>query len=209
MDELVKIIGNAITRDLIYIIGGSVISASSLYSFGLLNIPGEMPIGLQLLSAGIFYVLGYAAQEAFCLTGLVRTEHTATPPAVALWFYHRFTSKDWEPISIERHAAATLAIDSEKVRLSERAKQKLNRIVMLKQVGTTMSACGTVALVFLVPHAFCTGMPIDIALVIGTLAATPAFMAIAWIKRLVESVTRVRFAEDAEREKSTGKEAAA
>jgi hypothetical protein len=34
-------------------------------------------------------------------------------------------------------------------------------------------------------------------------------MAIAWIKRLGESVTRVRFAEDAAREKSTVKEAAA
>lgn len=193
VSEVVKAIGHAITRDLIYVVGGSVIVASFLYAFGRFSTE-EMPMLLQLFLAGISYVLGYAAQETFGFLRITSTEHPPSPPRWAVFLFRRFTHKDWVTIDVKTYQLAEDAFFNRNQELGERVIERVNRIIMLKQVGATMGACGAVALVILVIHAVLTWAVFDICLSVGVLIATAVFISISWVKRLDESSVKVQLA---------------
>lgn len=197
VSEVVKVIGHAITRDLIYVVGGSVIVASFLYAFDRFS-TGEMPMLLQLFLVGVSYVLGYAAQELFGFLHITSTEHPPSPPRWAVCLHHRFTHGDWVNIGDKDYQMAEDVLFKQAAELGGRAIERINRIIMLKQIGATMGACGAVALVFLARRvfhtAFHTSCTFDICLSLGVLIATAVFIAISWVKRLEESRTKVQLA---------------
>jgi len=193
MDEFVKAFRHFITRDVIYVIGGSCIVVSFLYAFDRFH-TADMPIAIQLFVAGVSYVLGYAAQEAFGLLRVTSTEHQPNPPSLVLWLFRRFTHKTWTPIDAATYESASATVAQRTSDIGDEALSRLDRIIVLKQVGTTMGACGAVSSVVVGMRALRSGDAFDVALSIGILAATVVLIAIAWVKRLDLSRVTVRLA---------------
>ncbi len=70
MDELIKALGRFVARDLVFIVGGSTVILSTVYSFGRLSAV-DLSVPYYLLGAGFSYVLGYAIQGLFGLTPIL------------------------------------------------------------------------------------------------------------------------------------------
>ncbi len=136
MGDLVKAFERFITRDLMYVIGGASVIVAVLHVFG--RIPAELGGWQGLYAAGLGYVVGYVLQEVSSVVGIVSTKATKPMPATARWVYRRFEGQTWPDdlgIVPAEFTKAKLKIDSTG---SPRIQARLERIIGLKQVGTTI-----------------------------------------------------------------------
>jgi len=208
MDELVKAVRHFIMRDVIFVLGGSVILISFVYLFHALGhaTPDleKIPNVLYLLGAGFAYFIGYVIQDLFCLTPLL-TVNYPEPNRLIRFLYHQHERKPWEPIKdddFDRLDAQLLILGTG----NEYLRANLERIISLKQIGTTMVPCCLVSDVFilvtaavdtirLIPEIMkcippcnvlgtlaTSNLALDIALFFGLLFMVVALYILTWIK---------------------------
>lgn len=152
MDELAKAFKDFIARDLIFIIGGSSVVLAFLYLFDCFHPYDRFPVPYYLIAAGIAYTIGYALQDFFCLTPLVKTTYLYPTPSNCFvqCLYSRFLrGKPWadtQGLDLDR------ADDWIKEKPHQRAEYE--RIITLMQVGTTMGPCSLVSGVLVLLKSF-------------------------------------------------------
>lgn len=178
MSELIKALRNFITRDLLYVVGGTSVIAAFLYLFDRLP-DSDPPIEVSLFVAGIGYVVGYAIQDGLSLTRIVNTEYLQRPPWWVRKLYRVNTGHEWS-VSVNVDVATAMMVVVEKS--PPRVLAELNRIITLKHVGTTMGSSGLVASVMLIVRAAMRDDQFDTALAAGCSIMTIVLILLAWLQ---------------------------
>ncbi len=183
MDELVRSLRRFIARDVIFIVGGSAVILSFCYAFDRLWIL-DMPRPLYLVAAGFAYVLGYVVQDLFGLLRLVTTAHVFNPPGWVRRIYRLHTGREWVEIAPFDGEGALLAIEraAAKGEVPEATSNRLERLVALRQVGTTLGPCCLLSCGFLLFRAFKFQDPFDIGLGVAVLVLGAALVVLGWLK---------------------------
>ncbi len=183
MDELIGSLRRFIARDVIFIVGGSAVVLSFCYAFDHLWIL-DMPRPLYFVAAGFAYVVGYVVQDLACLSGLVTTAHFFKPGGTLKRIYRVYTRHDWTEIAPFDGEAAWLRLEraAAKGEVPEASFVRLERVVALRQVGTTLGPCCLLSSVFLLYRGFKFLDPFDMALAVGVLVLGLVLIALAWLK---------------------------
>lgn len=157
MNELVKAIKQFIYRDVLFILGGSSVLSTALYflidldpkclAFKDILTTKGIPTAVYILGAGFAFVVGYAVQDFFSVVGLVTTADRFSPNCLVKCMYERFVRTDWQDLPEFDPEDVTRKIDTIKC---EQARVRLERIIALMQIGTTVGPCFLVSAVFLV-----------------------------------------------------------
>ena len=144
MNELAKIFQKFLSRDLTYILGGSVLLLSIFCYFGKIEWL-DKPTPYLLLGGAFGYVLGYVTQEVATLLGVVRTKAEVPAPRYVQCFYRRFErqSKKWGPSTRTDYKLAKQWLYDD--RTPQRLRDDHERTESLKQFGTTLGPCFTLA----------------------------------------------------------------
>jgi hypothetical protein len=187
MDELLRSLKHFITRDVVYLVGGGTMMLAFSYGFSL-DWKAELPVALYLLLAGIAYVLGYAAQD---IAGTIRLARTIPPKK--LFFpmtiiYRLFFGSKWKDITspTDLHDIAFRLPD-------EQDRIRHERIVTLKQVGTTMGPSCLISSCFLHIRATATRSQIDTTLFWLSISLGFLFIVLAWLKAAEQSTFLDKF----------------
>ena len=182
MPEVPESLKQFIARDLIYVIGGGSVLTTVLYRFD--RFPaGEVPVGVQGLTVGIAYVLGYLLQDSFSLIGLVTTARVPKPSRLLKYLYKRFTGEMWRDLGEVQWDQQRPALRNELRDAQERAEYQ--RVITLMMVGSTMA-----------PSALMVGgllawkrlsdvgadAVFDLTLAIGSVVIALLFLTLDWLK---------------------------
>lgn len=156
MNELFKALSTFVARDIIYMIGGSTILFTLAYltyvyspdtvqqlqqvaeTNGVKNLSTTAQLFLMPFGLGVAWVFGYVTQDGLSFTRIVTTAPLPNPHYIVQWLYHRFTGSPWENIDRREYSNATIIVDE---LASSRTVAKLERIITLKHVGSTMGSC--------------------------------------------------------------------
>jgi hypothetical protein len=144
MDELVKTLRHFITRDIIYIIGGSSVLVSAMYYFEKLQ-DFQLELAGYIFFAGISYVIGYTLQDIFCLLPGFTTCPRMTPNKLQKWLYKRFNRKEWEKPNLGNKNYFELPGRI----TNERMLAEHDRVITLMQIGTVVSPCFFISSLFI------------------------------------------------------------
>lgn len=182
MDELVRALRHFITRDLIFLVGGSSVVASFVYTFGVPPTPKD-PVVLYLLVAGISYVVGYALQDAGGLLPVLPT----TAPRKLNWYQRRlykwYTREQWEDIPEKWDFQR-----AEEGLQCERQIAWLERITSLRQVCTTVAPCWVVSAGLLgLRWSKKVGQDFDLPAALAGLCIAVVLGHLAWVKAAQEA----------------------
>lgn len=178
MDELIKALGRFVARDLVFIVGGSSVILTTVYAFGRLSAV-DLPVPYYLLGAGFSYVLGYAIQELFGLTPILTMADYFQPGGFVRFLYQQFTGDPWQDIP---------KFDPYEVDVTIRTRESaglafLERLVSLRQVGSTMGSCALVSAVPLFLRAFSKeGAPFDLFLAVAAAVLGIGLVCLSWVK---------------------------
>lgn len=182
MSELINALRQFLLRDIIFILGGSSVILSVFYSFHPSGIP-DIPTPYYFLAAGVAYGVGYAVQDLSCILGLVTTAHYFEPCKLVKWLYYRYERSKWQqPTRFDPH---TIWIMIEQC-ASEETKGRLERIVVLKMMGTTMGPCAIFSAVLLFVRWYRGKYPeaatFDLTLAIFAFVLGLGLVCLAWLK---------------------------
>ncbi len=185
MNELVNSLRRFLARDAVFILGGSAVILSFCYAFDRAWIL-DMPKPLYFVAAGFAYVVGYALQDVACLVRLVATASFFEPWPLLKKIYRRYTHTDWVPVARFDTELAWLQIERAAAQgnLPESSVVRFERLVVLKQVGTTLGPCCLVSCGFLVYRASVFHDPFDIALTVAELLFGAGFVVLGWLKAI-------------------------
>lgn len=139
MNEFTKDLGIFLSRDVMYIIGGTSFLLSVAFAFGIsytLIISEPVTIYAAIFIFGIAYCLGYMNQELLSLTMIVTTRHIAKANRILCWLYRLHTNTQWE--SIDAPTDLDLII-LRKFYKPEELKE-LDRIISLKHIGSAVGS---------------------------------------------------------------------
>ncbi len=180
MSELIKIIKHFITRDVIFIIGGSIVILSFMYKFNRISIT-NLPTAYYILGAGISYVLGYTIQDAFCLLPFVKIKTRLKYNTFIQKLYKIFVGEDgkWELLKTINLDDARREIDKQG---GERIQAQLERIITLKQIGMTIGSCGLISSIFLILRAIEYQTEFDVWLASCVFLVSIILILLGWIK---------------------------
>ena len=163
MSAFVTALRDFIARDLMFLLGGSVVIASLLYAVSLLETVTSN-LYVLILIGGIAYVLGWVIQDTFCIIGLVTVQPYLSPKRVYLVLYKRLLGDEWEKIDLKDEP-----IRDRKVRVYEKASQRnlieIERFIALKQVASTISPSSLIASIILFARYFMTDCDCQVDLV--------------------------------------------
>jgi hypothetical protein len=139
MGELIKALEKFLMRDLVFVVGGSLVLLSFLAAFD--RFPKETtPTAWYLLGAGLAYAVGYAIQETSVILRVVRTKAGVKPGHVAGFLYRRF-----ERSTLTRPVYSSIDYEkAKKILLTQAPKRRQDdheRTESLKQVGNTLGPC--------------------------------------------------------------------
>lgn len=95
MEALVNALRTYILRDAGYVLGGSLVLASTLWVVG--SLQGILSLGgpTQLLLLGYSYVIGFAVQQIFTLTPCSTLADFFVPGPITRWLYERSRRHSW------------------------------------------------------------------------------------------------------------------
>ena len=178
MVELIKALGRFVARDLVFIVGGSTVILSTAYAFDR-RYPVDLPATYYLLGAAFAYVLGYAIQDLFGLTPILTMADYFQPNCFVRWLYRRFTREQWQDIP---------AFDPYELDVTIRARESaglafLERLVSIRQVGSTMGSCMLVAAIPVYLRAFSKeGDHTDLLLAVSATVLGIGLICLSWVK---------------------------
>lgn len=161
MNELFRFVTLFITRDVIYIFGGSSIILSFLYLFDRLPLTNNVPTAHLIFAGGFAYSIGYAVQGIFGFTPLVNVRLIFKIGKFGNFLYKLFERRDWEDVSQFNPFEARVVINES---ASERSFSYVERLIMLRHIGTTIGPCYIVSAIPLMVRAWRTTEPFDITL---------------------------------------------
>ena len=137
MNDLIKELRHFIVRDLVFMIGGGAVISSFLYVCPRFRPQPADHFVVFLFLAGLSYVVGYAVQDGTNLLGITRIAPPRQLFCLVRACYERLTGIPWEDIGHEvdfgKAERCILPGTPDGIRLE--------RIISLKQVGTTVGPC--------------------------------------------------------------------
>jgi hypothetical protein len=152
MNDLVSLFRNFIYRDLAFILGGSIVILSILYSlqsciganfYSPLN-QAYMPYILFLFTV-LAYVVGYTVQDFLALVPcrLTFTGYVFQPGCLSQCLYRRFTDHEWKPLSsfANLEAMHEFGISMHKFKIPKATLRDLERIRSLKVFSMCIGGC--------------------------------------------------------------------
>lgn len=196
-NELLNALGRFLTRDIVFILGGSSTILTVIYAFQNENSkflkfllaamkPTESAAsnGLFLWAIGLAWVLGYVAQESF---GLLHISTPHFPPiynGILRRLFKRLTFHDWRGDIAQPLPASRTQILA---KASEQQYKELERIVTLKMVGTTIGPTCVICGLILLPKAWQGNEISDWILVVGIGILGFVLIVLGWIKLMQEA----------------------
>jgi len=135
-DTLIKAFTKFFYRDVMFLLGGSIIFLSVLYVYD--RFPSKEPATvIYAVAAGFAYVTGYAVQEFFTLIRFIRTKAGVPPNTLSKLLYRAFERRGVENPDFKtddyNRAKKWLYKDG-----PERFRADHERIESLKQLGTAL-----------------------------------------------------------------------
>ena len=177
MSELIKIFKDFISRDIIYIFGGSSVIISFMYYYNQLNISNLSTFEYVFLCA-FGYVIGFIIQETLSMVGIITTAHFK-PGKIVKYFYRLFTKSEWEDIIGLDQVEKQLAFYE---KAPERIITQIERIITLKHIGTTIGSSFLVSSVILLFKFIETKSNYDLTIFISVLTFSILLIIQSWIK---------------------------
>lgn len=181
MNEIVKALGNFLTRDFLYILGGTSVLVCVLYYFD--KLPNKFENYELVYISSLGYVVGFLNQELFSLTHIITTAMPRTPNKLAKFFFKRFTYRKFDSSicdSLHLHKKFNNIND----KINKLKYDNFQRIITLKHIGTTMASNGLVCSIFLFVMYLETRSSFDLFLFLSSLFTSTVLILLAWIKTL-------------------------
>ncbi len=199
MDNVIKEIAvtfrSFIYRDLIYIIGGSIIIVAFFYASDNLSDLAALSSSGIALFVGVAYVIGYGIQDAMSIAKFVSTAFYS-PGRIIQFLGSRFSpGEKWESIPLGESIDIRKFHSCVDSHMPDGEITRRNRIIDLKQLCATMGSSGLVCafLLLLRIYRYHAHMDISIMLFIGTILMTIIFVILNRLnnaqQRLIELAT--------------------
>ncbi|MCK5272143.1 MAG: hypothetical protein KAJ52_06180 [Sedimentisphaerales bacterium] len=197
MNELLKALKQFVTRDIIYIIGGSAILFSFTYCFNI-KITKNMPLIIQLFGIAMSYVIGYVVQELFCFMHCTRIYCSSfNPNGLIKKLYERYTRMEIGEITKIDNIEADIEIYKHP---TKNVIGIYERIITLKQVGTTIGPCLLFSSIFTLIHIFTNGSSVgfDVALICCSITLGVILIFLGWFKYIQQCKCASKILDDIE-----------
>ena len=161
MDKAIEVFRHHAIRDMLYITSGFVMASTAvilfwpgfigaisktIFHYGGISAWVTAPIVLIVLVIGA--VAGLVSQEILAFAGITSTKPLEEYGPIPKLLYHRFNHRAWEWREDQSRPQKV-----EAARRSIRGDHHLERVINLKQLGTTVGSCLTVIFFLLVIHA--------------------------------------------------------
>ena len=172
-----------VTRDVLYVVGGSSVILSFAYLLDRLPTSDLFAVW-YLLGAGIAYVVGYAIQDGLSFTPIITIRPVIHPNRIVRELYKRLTGTPWNDLPPYDPELVTIRV-AEKA--SERAITELRRIISLKHIGTTMGSCWFVSGLVLTARSVTKTASDNVLLAVVTLTFAALLLALGWVKGAQEA----------------------
>ncbi len=177
MDNIIKALEKFLTRDLLYILGGSSILLSIGFYFEL-QLPSSVENYLLCFYIGVSYVIGYIVQETISLLPILTTAHFK-PNTFIKKIYKIFNNHDFnENIQLNNIVSFTKIYPS----LSDKQAEQIERTITLKHVGATMGSNWLVCSIFLIISATHSPCNFKIFLASSIFILSLFLILISWVK---------------------------
>jgi len=212
VNNSVKAFTKFFSRDVVYILGGGSILLGLLYVYD--KLPGSnLGFIAYVVGIGLSYVIGYAVQDILTLLRLVRTKAGVSPNWFAAFLYRCFerrSSLDFPEVKNEDYENAKRWLYT---KAPERFKEDHERTESLKQIGTVVGPCLTLAgILVLFGKTIKSKIPFDVALVAGAVGLGTALWVLGWLKVTQQAqylLKKEDLAKNRQGKESTGKESTA
>ena len=200
MSELLKALKNFVVRDIIYIIGGSIVILSFLHLHGKIDVvvkyADDDHTAICLILLGLAYALGYCIQETASWIGIVTTGDDFEPGRIRKELYKRFIGREWDNLfnkikndddKKKRRKEIISKLEQADRNFSgldpdSSIRMELERIISHMQIGTTIGPCAIISGVLLLSKA-----EIDLTRELYEFFGNPSEF--AWIVIAIISVT--------------------
>ena len=177
MGELFKALRHFVTRDLVFVLSGSIELAAALYYLDWLPTK-ETPTAFHFFGLGVAYVLGFITHGIARVLGIVRSTSPRSLPPLARWLYRRYKNKSWTDIS-----ADTKFLEVRDDITNERIQAEFDRIVTMKLIGTAVGpACLVSSAILIARRLRIHSDERDLLVGVATAIAGMLLIAIGWIK---------------------------
>ncbi len=186
LSRLPKSIRDFIGRDVVYIVGGSILLTSILYRFNRLP-NNDTHLAFYLLGLGIAYVVGYAMQDLFSIVGIVTTSQVTDPCSLHRWAYKRFENKPWEKLPVDKFDNVGSALN--KYLDSEIARAHYERTITHLTVGASIGPCMLLSSLMVFWRWYAFREQFDLVASILSLLLSGGLVLLSWIKAM--QITRI------------------
>ena len=177
MNSVIKALQQFLTRDLLYVLGGSSILLSIGWYFGL-AVPEKSNNAILFFVIGIAYVIGYLIQELVSLTPILTTSHFE-PNKFISWLYQKFTNHELVLSEKMTNNTAFVELYSQ---MEDRQIQQIERTITLKHIGSTIGSNWLISSIFIVLKAMETKENLHTFVAIAISSASVFLLILAWIK---------------------------
>lgn len=196
MNELVSALRQFITRDVMYLLGGSCVLSSLLLLLNKTDLFfSTISTYETLLWVGIAYITGFAIQETLSLTPLVTTQNIYKPGAIVKYFYKRFTNNEWTDIDCTNWDSSLFNFEKN---APERTYQNYQRIISLKHIGTAAGSSLYVSSGLLLVYAICEKYIFSWVLFFGSTFLAISLAITAWVKGAQQTQFIIRWRDHGE-----------
>ena len=193
INEIIKSLEQFITRDLTYITGGSTIIISFFYCYDY-NYGNKIQMIFQIYAIAISYILGYVFQELFCFLHITRTNCSLYNPGwLVRKIYKLYVRKDLGKIKTFDQLEYEIKILQHS---SKDVVGEYQRIITLKQIGTTIGPCLVIASIFICIRVIRTKSIIDIILLLQSLGIGMILISLGWLKLAQQCEYAIKICSD-------------
>ncbi len=180
MNELVKALGKFVNRDVPYVIGGYSVILCFLYLFDI-DIPKEISLPFVLFSASIAHIIGYAIQDSLSFTGITNTSMMITPRSFMKKLFKRWAMEEWNVPDDFDFIKTYLRLYSES---KTDLLSVIERILFMKQIGTTMGSSFFVCAILLLLKAFNAPTPFHISMFFVVMLFSIVLIVLGWLQAM-------------------------
>jgi len=180
MNDLISALRQFITRDLMFVLGGSyVLIALFLHIFGPVAPPQDTSGAMFALWLGTAYVVGFAVQECLSLSRIITTQPVIQPGPIVSRAYSKLTKTDWESVTKELERESHQLFEA---KAGDREYENYQRILSLKQIGTAVGSCLFVTFFLLVSAAWRFQSLVLYAASLFALFSSIVLLLMGWVK---------------------------
>lgn len=138
MSELIRIVKYFITRDIVYLIGGSILMTSMFYAAGQVSKICNIGNAMLFVLAGLSYIIAVVLTDQAGALGIVSVSIECTPKKKMIDRFEKFTNRPWKEITKDQKEEFEKRKDNLK---DDEFRWQLERTVTLQMIGATCSPC--------------------------------------------------------------------